>query len=334
MLAVGIPERKYTEMRKDALLVFFGITLGGVVLAVGISTFGSRRITRSIRGIVDAVQDVARGNFDRQVEPDPEIAEFYQVGEGFNRMAASLKERDLQLKFRTQEQIGKSERLAMIGRLAAGVAHEINNPLGGIMLFSNLLLRKLPAEGPAHENAERICTEAKRCQKIVQGLLDFARHREPKAEPMDVHDVLDRTLQLVEKQALFLNIETIRDYGADIRLVRADPGQLEQVFINLIFNAAEAMQGKGRLTISTEAVDRGDGVRLAFADTGCGISADNLERLFEPFFTTKDVGHGTGLGLSVSRGIIENHGGSIWATSRVGEGTTFFIRLPTIPSAG
>ena len=231
---------------------------------------------------------------------------------------------------RRSEEMGKSERLAMIGRLAAGVAHEINNPLGGIMLFSNLLLRKAPAAGTERENLERICSEAKRCQKIVQGLLDFARHREPKAEPVDIHDVLDKTLQLVQNQAMFQKIETVKDYRGEGRLVRVDPGQIEQVFINLLFNAVEAMKGKGRLTISTQSVDRGDGIQINITDTGCGIPEEHMERLFEPFFTTKGVGEGTGLGLSISRGIVENHGGTIWATSKVGQGTTFSIRLPAI----
>jgi signal transduction histidine kinase len=228
------------------------------------------------------------------------------------------------------EEMHKSERLAMIGRLAAGVAHEINNPLGGIMLFSNLLLRKAPAAGTERENLERICSEAKRCQKIVQGLLDFARHREPKAEPVDIHEVLDKTLQLVENQAMFQKIETVKDYRKGGRLVRVDPSQIEQVFINLLFNAVEAMKGKGRLTISTQSVDRGKGIQISITDTGCGIPEEYMERLFEPFFTTKGVGEGTGLGLSISRGIVENHGGKIWATSKVGQGTTFSIRLPAI----
>ncbi len=231
---------------------------------------------------------------------------------------------------RRSEEMGKSERLAMIGRLAAGVAHEINNPLGGIMLFSNLLLRKAPAAGTERENLERICSEAKRCQKIVQGLLDFARHREPMAEPVDIHDVLDKTLQLVENQAMFQNIETVKNYCKERCVVRVDPGQMEQVFMNLFFNAVEAMQGKGRLTISTQPVDRGEEIQISIADTGCGIPEEHMGHLFEPFFTTKGVGEGTGLGLSISRGIVENHGGTIWATSTVGQGAIFCVRLPVI----
>jgi signal transduction histidine kinase len=226
------------------------------------------------------------------------------------------------------EEMGKSERLAMIGRLAAGVAHEINNPLGGIMLFGNLLLRKAPPAGVERENLERICSEAKRCQEIVQGLLDFARHREPRAERVDIRDVLDRALDLLAPQTVFQNIEAVKDYQQATCPVRADPAQMQQVFINLMLNAAEAMDHQGRLTICVHSVDAGGGVQIDFADIGCGIAEEHMDRLFEPFFTTKAVGKGTGLGLSISRGIVENHGGRIWATSKVGQGTTFSIRLP------
>jgi signal transduction histidine kinase len=228
------------------------------------------------------------------------------------------------------EEMGKSERLAMIGRLAAGVAHEINNPLGGIMLFANLVLRKAPLAGIERENLERICDEANRCQKIVQGLLDFARHREPKAEPVDIRDVLDKALGLVEHQAMFQNIEMLKDYQKNGCLARVDPAQMEQVFINLVLNAVEAMDHKGMLTISVRSVDEGQAIQISVADTGCGISEEHIDRVFDPFFTTKSVGEGTGLGLSVSRGIVENHGGTIWVTRTGGQGTTFCIRLPAI----
>jgi two-component system NtrC family sensor kinase len=244
-------------------------------------------------------------------------------------MASSIKERDLQLKFRTQEQLSKSERLAMIGRLAAGIAHEINNPLGGIMLFSSLLLKKAPPESIERENLERISNEAKRCQKIVHGLLDFSRQRSPKIESNDIREVIEKTLGLIENQAMFQNIEVVKDYAADCPAVQADASQMQQVFINIIINAVEAMKGQGKLTISTRTADQAKAVQISITDTGCGISPENLDRLFEPFFTTREVGKGTGLGLSISRGIVENHGGTIWASSRIGEGSTFFIRIPS-----
>jgi two-component system NtrC family sensor kinase len=217
----------------------------------------------------------------------------------------------------------------MIGRLSAGVAHEINNPLGGILLFSSLLLKNAAPDNRDRSSLERICNEAKRCQQIVQGLLDFARPREPKREQIVLENVVDRTLQLVSGQSLFHNIEVVRDYAEPKPEGLADPSQLQQVVLNLIVNAAEAMGGKGSLTLATRSVEDGTSAQIEIADSGCGIAPENLERLFEPFFTTKEVGQGTGLGLSISRSIVESHSGSIWAESEVGAGARFFIRLPT-----
>lgn len=328
ILSLGIPDQKFVEMQHRAMLVFISILLGGVMLSIFISVWLARRFSRPIYNLVDAVHDLANGQLDRRVKPNHEVKEFVLLSEGFNQMATSLQERDLQLKHRTQETIGKSERLAMIGRLAAGVAHEINNPLGGIMLFSNLLLRKAAPQSQEYENLERICHETNRCQKIVQGLLDFARHREPKTELTDIHEVLDKTLALIENQAMFLNIECQKNYTAVGKMVRVDPLQLQQVFINLIVNAVEAMSGQGKLTLATRIT--GMGLEISVSDTGTGISEEHLERLFEPFFTTKEVGHGTGLGLSISRNIVENHGGNMWVNSKTGEGATFYVCLPMV----
>jgi two-component system, NtrC family, sensor kinase len=330
LIGVGMPEKVYVPGRLSALMLFIGLTLLGVLVSVGIAGVVAHRLQRPIEALVAAHKDLGGGKLDRRVEPDRGVREFALLGEGFNHMAAAISERDLRLKYRTQEQLGRSERLAMIGRLAAGVAHEINNPLGGIMLFSNLLLKKAPAEGKERESLERICHEAKRCQKIVQGLLDFARHRELKKEPVDLQEVLDKTLGLVQGQAIFQNVQVTKEYGATGHTVSADATQMEQVFLNLIVNAVEAMQGKGKLKLATSASD-GE-VQVSISDTGPGISPENMDKLFEPFFTTKPVGQGTGLGLSVSRGIVESHQGSIWATSEPGA-TTFHLRLPLTASS-
>ena len=222
----------------------------------------------------------------------------------------------------------KSEKLAMIGRLSAGVAHEINNPLGGILLLSWLLLRKAPSEGTERENLEMIANDAERCQKIVQGLLDFARQREPKTEPSDINDVVGTALSLLENQALFHNVRIVKSLQSKLPTANVDESQMVQVFLNLIMNAAEAMQGKGTLTVATKHVPDTGRIEISFSDTGEGIPEDNLPRLFEPFFTTKEVGHGTGLGLSISHGIVGGHGGVVSVKSRLGEGTTFTVSLP------
>jgi len=328
ILYVGMLERKFADLKAKALWGFIGISLGGIALSVAICLLLSRTLIKPMDALAFAAEQLAAGDLRGRVEPDDSTVEIETLGRTFNLMASSIEERDERLRQRAQEEIMKSERLAMIGRLAAGVAHEINNPLGGILLFSRLLLRKAPVNGTDKENLERIAKEAERCQKIVQGLLDFARQREPRTESVSIDDVLEMTISLLENQALFHNIEIVRQFQERLPDVRVDSSQMQQVFVNIIMNAAEAMDSKGTLTITTTA-DRVAGlVKVSFSDTGCGISQEAMERLFEPFFTTKEVGRGTGLGLSISHGIVERHGGTLSTTSRPEEGATFVVSLP------
>ena len=216
----------------------------------------------------------------------------------------------------------------MVGQLAAGVAHEINNPLGGILLFSRLLLKKAPSEGLMRDNLERIEKDAKRCQNIVKGLLEFAREREPKVETIQLSEIIEKAINLFENQALFHNIDIVKQYQSDLPQLSADPVQIEQVFVNIIMNAADAMNGKGILTLITRSAETGDYVEAGVIDTGSGMSPEQLEKVFDPFYTTKEAGKGTGLGLSISYGIIQEHGGTIKVSSRIGEGSTFTVTLP------
>ncbi len=326
ILCLGIPEARYTDVGRRALYIFLALSTAALLLAVVVSGVVARGVAVPIRQLVATAQALGRGEMDARWRGGSQVTEVGLLGAHLNEMADAIRDRDAQLRHRTQEQIGRAERLAMIGRLAAGVAHEINNPLGGIMLFSNLLLRKAP-EGPQRENLTRICEETKRCQRIVAGLLDFARHREPKVEPLVLHDVLEKTLDLVRQQAAFLNIHIEVDYHDD-DAVAADASQLQQVFMNIVMNAAEAMGGRGKLKIRTHLADGGNAVQATVEDTGCGMTEEQLDRLFEPFFTTKEVGHGTGLGMSISRGIVESHGGTIWALSEVGTGTQVHVTIP------
>ncbi len=328
ILYVGMLERKFTDVKRNALWTFVGISLGAIAIAILICCFLSKTLMKPISALVLAARRLADGDLKQRVQPDESTEEIRALGEAFNSIAASIEDRDKRLQQRAQEEIMKSEKLAMIGRLAAGVAHEINNPLGSILLFSRLLLRKAPAEGLQRENLERITKEAERCQKIVQGLLEFAHKQEPKTEPLDINEVVQKSVSLLEKQAMFHNVKIIKDFHWDLPPVCADASQLQEVFVNILVNSAEAMNGEGTLTITTRAVPDDDRVEIRFADTGCGIPEEDLHRLFEPFFTTKDVGNGTGLGLSISYGIIQRHGGTVEVASRVNEGSTFLITLP------
>ncbi|MGB7575435.1 MAG: PAS domain S-box protein [Thermodesulfobacteriota bacterium] len=228
----------------------------------------------------------------------------------------------------THLQLVSSEKMASLGKLAAGIAHEINNPLGGILIYSSLMIEDLPEEDPRRGDLVRIVQEAGRCKEIVKSLLEFARQTEPKMEPTDINRAISDGLFFLVNQALFHNIQIVKKLDSFLPFVRANASQLKQVFMNIIVNAAEAMHGNGTLTIATFRAPERKTVFVEFADTGEGIPQENLTRIFDPFFTTKEVGKGTGLGLATSYGIIEDHGGKISVKSQVGKGTTFTIELP------
>ena len=231
----------------------------------------------------------------------------------------------------THLQLVNSEKMASLGKLAAGIAHEINNPLGGILIYSSLLLEDLPEKDPKRQDLARVVQEAGRCKEIVRSLLEFARQTEPKMEPVDINRAITDDLFFLENQALFHNIRIVKNLDPSLALANGNAGQLKQVFMNIIINAAEAIHGAGELTITTHPASDRNAILVEFTDTGEGIREENLSRIFEPFFTTKDVGKGTGLGLATSYGIIEDHEGKIFVKSKVGEGTTFTIELPLSP---
>ncbi len=228
----------------------------------------------------------------------------------------------------THLQLVNSEKMASLGKLAAGIAHEINNPLGGILIYSSLLMEDLPEKDPKKQDLARVVQEAGRCKEIVRSLLEFARQTEPRMESVDVNRAITDGLFFLENQALFHNIRIVKNLDPSLPYAMGNAGQLKQVFMNIIINAAEAMHGNGELTITTYPAPDRNSILMEFVDTGEGVPEKNLSRIFEPFFTTKDVGKGTGLGLSTSYGIIESHDGKIGVRSKVGEGTTFTIELP------
>jgi two-component system, NtrC family, sensor kinase len=226
----------------------------------------------------------------------------------------------------TQEQLIQHEKLASIGQLAAGVAHEVNNPLGSIMLFSHLILQQLDDTDPKTKDVRFIIDEAGRCQKIVSGLLDFAREGRLTLQRHTVQSILDKLVAIVEKHSRFASVVIERDVDAALPALEIDGDQIYQVCLNIAMNAAEAMPDGGTLRI-TAARTTGM-VVLRFTDTGCGIAPEHMGKVFTPFFTTKQIGHGTGLGLAIAYGIIKMHRGNIRVESTPGTGTTFIIELP------
>ncbi len=231
---------------------------------------------------------------------------------------------------RTQAQLVHSEKLASLGVLAGGVAHEINNPLMVILGRTELTLMDEGIVSEARENLDTIRQETERIAEIVHSLLTFSRKsRQEKIEDISVNDVLERTLMLSEHQLTLGNVRVTKELDLDLPEIRTNPGQLQQVFMNLIINAHHAMPDGGELTIRTSALPE-DRVFIEIEDTGCGISPESLDRVFDPFFTTKEEGKGTGLGLSVSRNIVESQGGNIGVQSTVGVGTVFRVVLPQV----
>ncbi|MBN2126578.1 MAG: cache domain-containing protein [Deltaproteobacteria bacterium] len=333
MLSIGLLEDSFRRIQKNAFWSFLLITLGGLGLSLLLCYFLIWSAMKPVTKLVIATQRLAAGNLDEQVHLEKSTPEIATLGRSFNVMAQSIRERDRQLRLRAQEEVMRSERLAMIGQLAAGVAHEINNPLGSILLFNRLVLNKCPEPTVMRQNLERVEHEVKRCQNIVQALLEFARQRETKTESTDLNRLLDKTMALFENQPLFHNIELIRDYQEDLPPAVVDPAQIQQVFVNILMNAVDAMKGKGTLTLRTRSPETADAVEICFADTGCGMPGEVMERIFEPFYTTKGVGQGTGLGLSISYGIIQRHGGDIRVSSETGRGSLFIVTLP-IPKRG
>jgi signal transduction histidine kinase len=236
--------------------------------------------------------------------------------------------RDITHKKHLEEHLIRTEKLAALGQLAAGVAHEINNPLGGILVYSYLLMEDLEARAPERTQVEKIIREATRCKEIVQGLLEFSRHMPSKMVPLNINAVLEEVISLVEDHLMFQSIQLVQEIDPHLPPVLGDKNKLEQVFINLLMNSGESIQGEGRLSVSTEVAKGGDLVLIHFQDTGPGIPEHLRSRLFDPFFTTKEVGKGVGLGLSISYGIIQKHMGRIYVERTGAEGTAFVIELP------
>jgi len=253
---------------------------------------------------------------------------------------------------KTQHQLLQSEKMASLGKLAAGVAHQLNNPLGGIILFTKLIMEENDLSDAIQEDLQRILRDAERCRDTVKELLEFSRQTRQFMQPCDINKAINRTMFLLESQPIFQNIEIVKNLAENLPQVKADVQQLNHMLMNIILNAVDAMEGKGKLIISTRLPVAGErvyqedddtpvleypfcwlpshGNRLCIeiSDTGPGIPPEILPQIFDPFFTTKEEGKGTGLGLSMVYSIIENHGGNIIVKSKPGKGTTFIVTLP------
>jgi two-component system, NtrC family, sensor kinase len=325
VLYTGILEAKYRDIKWQMIWINVGITVYGMLIAFIISLRLGNPIIERIKILKKATQAIASGNLDYKLSPD-KISGFNMLDQAFNNMAKSLKNHNDQLQ-KMNEHLAKTEKLRALGEMAAGVAHEINNPLGGILLYSSIILEDIPEDSPLRDNIQKIIYQTNRCKEIVQSLLDFARTPTDEMVPLQINQVIDTSLKLVRDQSMFHGIEIESRFAGNIPEVMGDRSRLEEVFLNLFINAADAMKGGGKLTIKTE-LNTNNSIRISISDTGKGISEESISHIFEPFFTTKEPGQGTGLGLSIVYGIIEKHNGTIDAVCKQDQGTTFVICLP------
>jgi two-component system, NtrC family, sensor kinase len=313
--------------------LLLGVSLFAILAGSAVVWFLISKVTAPLRELADTAEAVGRGDFSRRVEVRSQD-ECGELADVFNRMTESLKNSREQLEHTveslktTQAQLIQSEKLSGIGEFVAGVAHELNNPLTSVIGFSELL-RQGDQEPKHRRYVDTILKSAQRCQKIVQSLLSFARRHQPERKPVCLNALVEAALEILQYHLRTSNIEIITSFDPKLPQAMVDPHQIQQVFLNLINNARQAIeahQPKGWIKITTEA--RGENVRVSIQDNGPGISQENLSKIFDPFFTTKEIGKGTGLGLSLCYGIIKEHAGTIVPRSRSGEGATFIIELP------
>jgi len=286
----------------------------------------SGSVMRNIYGEIDAIICVAKDLRDTK-----KLLEEKARTEAERAKADELK-KACDERQELEAQLIQSEKMASLGQLAAGVAHEINNPLTGVLTSGHLLLKRSQMDDPNREELEIIVNETTRCRGIVRGLLDFARQTRPKMVYTNLTQLINETLSIMENQFHLNNIKVSKKLQEDIPDIMLDLNQIQQVFINILLNSIEAMPEGGRIMVSSES-DK-DSLYINFHDTGRGISEEIIGKIFDPFFTTKSGKKGTGLGLSVSYGIIKRHNGTIEVKSKVNKGTTFIIKLPLKQNIG
>jgi len=329
MLYVGVLEAKYADMRRKALFILISIIVTGMALAVGLGYILANKIMNPVHRLIKASQQVTEGSLTPEIGPLSKDEEMRVLQSTFKDMVAAVGRRRAE----AENRLIQSEKQASVGRLAAGVAHEINNPLTGVLTYTHMLLRRKDIEDDIRSDLQTIAESTERVRKIVKDLLDFSRQTRLDKEPTDVNMLIRSVISQMENQALVKGVSMKFEPGENLSKLTLDRSQFQSVLINLIINALDASEPGGNINIFTatglSASDTGHkGLEITIADTGSGIPQEDLGKLFDPFFTTKEVGQGTGLGLSVSYGIVQRHGGTIRVQSELGKGSTFFIWIP------
>ena len=340
------------SLRANAITIVV-LSLAFVILAsLLLAAFVHRAIYVPLADLSGGAKRIAEGNLDESI-PVRREDEFGRLAQAFNSMTVALRRSNEQLHEwgatleqkvadRThalhvaQAEALRGEKLASVGLLAAGIAHELNNPLTGVLTFTTLMRKKMPDGSQDAEDLDLVIRETKRCATIIRRLLDFARDKSPEKKFGDLNRLIEDTVRIVERPAHLRDIEVILELDPKLPEVWMDGDLVKQVVMNMLVNAQHAVNEKGTITVRTRngppAADGTPTVEIDIIDTGCGIAREDLSRIFDPFFTTKGVGKGTGLGLSVSHGIVEAHGGRIEVQSERGVGTTFRVFLPIQPA--
>jgi len=341
-------------LRKDTLTIA-GFSLGlAIVVALFVGFFIQRLIYFPLKDLERGAKRLSSGNLHELI-PVRSRDEFGHLASSFNGMMLALRNSELELQewnrtlaLKVEEKTGElqiaeakavhAEKLASVGLLAAGIAHELNNPLTGILTFSHILRKQMSDESPEAKDLDLVIRETKRCSSIIKRLLDFAREKKPEKKNVDINHLLRETELLVRHPVATHDIEIVSELDADLPPILVDPDQLKQVFMNILVNAQDAIGDRGKITIRSRVLPQPDAatsgatmeplLEVSFTDTGSGIPEKDVTKIFDPFFTTKEIGKGTGLGLAVTYGIVQAHGGHIEVESAAGQGTTFRIQLP------
>jgi signal transduction histidine kinase len=326
---LNITEKWVTEERllidrlfQRAMILFIISVVVFLALGIVVAFYLSRMLVQPLVQMQQAMDKIAHGDFTPLPEPVTSSEEFFALFRAFNRMIHELEVH--------QEQLVQSRKIAAVGTLTSGIAHELNNPINNIVLTAESLKEdfKELSQEEAMGLVQDILIQSERASEIVKGLLDFSRAEHPEFEALPIGSVIHDTLKLVRNQLSLSGINVEQDIPPDLPPIYGEKKSLQQVFLNLFINAIQAMLDGGTLQVRAHPSADGQWLVIEVADTGVGIKPENLPRIFDPFYTTKQVGRGTGLGLSVTYGIVEKHGGHIEVKSRVGEGATFTVTLP------
>ncbi|HIJ60949.1 MAG TPA: HAMP domain-containing protein [Nitrospirae bacterium] len=331
---------------KTAEVLLYGVSFV-IVISVALGLILYNFVTKPIGELVKAMERLAQGDMNYRIKLSNKD-EIGILASSFNSMSEELRiykekmenwtkelEQEVEKKaaetIRAQEQLLNAEKLASLGRMVASVVHEMNSPLTGIITFSHMMLNRMPEDRNEDiEDLKIIISQAERCSKIVSGLLGFSRKTVFEMKKININSLIENTLMIIKNQMKFQDIEFILMLDKNLPEITVDPNQIQQVFMNLLINASDAMNNKGKITINTSKtnLDNHDYIEILFKDTGPGIPDEIKGRIFEPFFTTKPAGKGTGLGLSVSFGIIKKHKGKIELLNELGYGAIFRITIP------